>query len=287
MSSSPAPAAAHRFPIITDWDKAYSNRLAVADFAEWMEATAAAAERFHRDFSGVAEIDVAYGRHSRETFDLYHPEGPARGTLVLIHGGYWRAQRKEGYRHFASGPLAQGWRVALPEYPLCPEVAITDIVRSVTKAVETIVDRLPEGPIILSGHSAGGHLATHLASARSALSDAARARLPRIVSLAGLHDLRPFLRTTDLNGDLRLQAAEAAALSPALDRPGHDFELVCVCGGDELPEFRRQNALLANIWNGLGIATEAHELPRRNHFTLLDPLCDADSELTRIVTQGQ
>jgi hypothetical protein len=49
---------------------------------------------------------------------------------------------------------------------------------------------------------------------------------------------------------------------------------MCWVGGAERAEFRRQNALLANIWLGLGATTEAVEEPDRHHFDIVDGLAD-------------
>ena len=50
-------------------------------------------------------------------------------------------------------------------------------------------------------------------------------------------------------------------------------------GLDQRPEFVRQNALLANIWAGLGAATAAVEEPGRHHFDVIDGLARPDSPL--------
>jgi arylformamidase len=271
-------------PGTVDWDVAYSNRLAVADSAGWLAESARKAARFQADYRGHTEINLVYGAGVRQTFDVFHPLGEPRGTLIFIHGGYWRASSKEEHWHFAAGPLAAGWRVVLPEYPLCPAVRVSGISAGIVRALEVVLERMPEGPVVLSGHSAGGQLASYAASMASGLSERARSRIGRVVSVSGLHDLRPLLATVDLNGSLRLDRDEAIRFSPALGEPGHDFELFCVCGGAELAEFRRQNELLANIWAGLGLTACATEYPALNHFTILDLLEDPDSEFTRLLT---
>ena len=215
---------------------------------------------------------------------MYEPCGPAKGTLIFIHGGYWKASVKEEYRYLAAGPIARGWRVVFPEYPLCPEVSIAEIANGLVPAIEQCAVRWNDSPIVLSGHSAGGHLATYLVSAQSGLSSHAVNAIRRVVSLSGLHDLRPLLRAEELNAVLGLDARTACELSPVLRQPAGDFDLVCACGAAELDEFRRQNRLLADIWFGLGIRTTACEYPAMNHFTLLDPLARADSELSALMT---
>lgn len=266
------------------WDRAYSNRIAVSNTAEWMAETAEKARGFTTDYPFSSRLGIDYAPGLRRDFDIFEPQNVARGTLIFIHGGYWRAGSKEEHHHFAAGALAEGWRVAIPEYPLCPDVRIAEISQLMTQATEAVASHCPDGPIVLSGHSAGGQLATFVVSEGSGLSSETRDRIKLVVSLSGVHDLRPLLFTSDLNGSLHLDQREADGFSPALRRPGHGFELACVCGGAELAEFRRQNALLANIWQGFGLTCSTIEYEGRNHFTLLDLMCDHDSAMTRLLT---
>ncbi|MDE1180510.1 alpha/beta hydrolase [Paraburkholderia sp.] len=269
---------------IDDWEIAYSNRIAVPSFPKWLANAREKSEQFHRDHADRASIDVPHGPHARNTFDVYEPQTPATGTLVFIHGGYWVASAKEDYRYLAAGALARGWRVVLPEYPLCPDVSIGEIASGLIPALETIASRWHDGPIVLSGHSAGGQLATYLTSAQSGVSADALRAITRVVSLSGLHDLRPLIRATVLNAALKLDPDTAHELSPVLRAPGGGFDLVCACGAAELAEFRRQNRLLGDMWFGFGVPTQIYEYPDMNHFTLLDPLSDSHSELTALMT---
>jgi hypothetical protein len=121
--------------------------------------------------------------------------------------------------------------------------------------------------------------------ADSLLSEVVRARIANTVSISGLHDLRPLMRTK-MNETLRLDAAEAAAQSPALLAPLPGARLVCWVGAAERSEFVRQNALLANIWTGLGAATLCVEEPDRHHFTIVDGLADPEHPLTTTLLTG-
>ncbi|MEE8454698.1 MAG: alpha/beta hydrolase, partial [Limibaculum sp.] len=134
-------------------------------------------------------------------------------------------------------------------------------------------------PIRLAGHSAGGHLVTRMLCEGAPLPIAVAARIVSVLSISGVHDLRPLLRTA-MNEDLQLDRAEAAAESPALLAPRPGVPVTCWVGSAERPEFRRQNALLANIWTGCGVATRAVEEPGRHHFNVIDGLCEPDSPLT-------
>lgn len=261
------------FAPITDGSAAYNNRAAVPDVGDWMARLDAASKAWRAAFTGRIDADIVYGPHPRERYDLWHPGDAAHGTVVFVHGGYWRAGDKALYAALGRPLLQAGWRVAFITYPLCPEVSIAQITVSVEAALRHLATAVPDGPLVLSGHSAGGHLVTWLASTASALDATLRQRITRVVSLSGVHDLRPLRQSQELNVDLRLSEADAAHGSPVLYRPASAFDLVCACGATELPEFRRQNLLLATLWGGLGAASSrALEIDAANHFTLLDGL---------------
>lgn len=263
-----------------DWDDAYNNRDHIpgaADFpARW--AVEAAAMRQRLTSAGRARLDIAYGTTARERFDLFLPEGMAQGLVVFVHGGYWRAFGKSDWSHLAAGALARGWAVAMPGYTLCPQIRIAGITRQIGAAIVAAARELG-GSIRLAGHSAGGHLVTRMLCEDAPLPESVVARITSVVSISGVHDLRPLLRTA-LNDDLKLDRTEAAAESPALLNPRPGVPVTCWVGAAERPEFRRQNALLANIWAGCGVRTRVVEEPDRHHFNVVGGLSDGASPLT-------
>lgn len=268
------------------WDDAYTNSAYIPGGDTYRAKWAAAAEAFRNEMTrqGRAELDQAYGPHPRERFDLFMPERTPAGLFVFVHGGYWMAFDKSSWSHLAAGALARGWAVALPSYTLCPEVRIADITAQVGRAVVAIATRIG-GVLRLAGHSAGGHLVSRLNCADSPLPAPVRERLAHTVSISGLHDLRPFLKTT-MNNTLRLDAAEAARESPALLMPLPGARVTCWVGTAERPEFLRQNALLANIWSGVGGRMAKHEAAGRHHFDVVEELADPGSPLLGALLDG-
>jgi len=87
-----------------------------------------------------------------------------------------------------------------------------------------------------------------------------------------------------LNETLQIDEAEALAESPALLRPVKPVRMMAWVGGGEREEFRRQNALLANVWTGLGARTAAWAEPDRHHFDVLDGLADPAHPMVRLLT---
>lgn len=265
--------------MIRDWDDAYANRDHIPGAEAYPPRWAEGAAAFRAALGDRARLDIAYGPDSRQRFDLFLPEGTPKGLFVFIHGGYWRAFDKSDWSHLARGPLLRGWAVAMPGYRLAPHARMAEIVADAAKAVMAAAKHV-DGPLVLSGHSAGGHLATRMVAAPAPVSKAFLDRVAGVVSISGVHDLRPLLRTR-INDDLGLDLATARAQSPALLEPLPGTRLLTWVGADERPEFRRQAALLANIWTGLGADCTHVEAPGRHHFDVIDELSDAGSTLCK------
>ena len=271
---------------IDDWDDAYANGVNIARGERWPDAWAEPARAFRDRLAGEgrAKLDLAYGDGPRNRFDLFLPTDIPKGLVVFVHGGFWLRLDKSFLSHLAAGPLAHGHAVAMPSYTLCPGIRISGIVGEVAAAIEAAAGMVA-GPVRLTGHSAGGHLATRMICADSPLSAAVRARIANTVSISGVHDLRPLMRT-QMNASLNIDAAEARAQSPALLEPLAGARLACWVGAAERSEFVRQNALLANVWTGLGAATLCVEEPDRHHFDVVDGLADPSHALTTTLLTG-
>lgn len=271
---------------IEDLDDAYANGVNIPGGERWPQAWVDPA-RQARDVltsAGRAKFDLAYGEGDRNRFDLFMPDGAPRGLVVFVHGGFWMRLDKSYWSHYAAGPLAHGYAVAIPSYTLTPDVRISTITREIGDAIAAAA-REVSGPILLIGHSAGGHLVSRMVSETSPLDEALRRRIRHVVSVSGLHDLRPLLRT-GMNATLKLDENEARAESPVLLRPMDGARVTCWVGGAERSEFVRQNALLASIWKGLGAATATVEEPDRHHFNILEGLTDASHPLTRALVDS-
>ena len=269
---------------LEDNDTAYSNSGAVKGADSFAPRWSEAAEKFRAGLmaDGRGSLDQPYGEGPRQVYDLFLPVHPPRGLFVFVHGGYWQRLDKSFFSHLAAGPLERGFAVAIPSYTLCPDIRIAGIVKEIASFLGHVAAQV-DGPITLAGHSAGGHLVARMASAPSPLSDDVRARIAAVVPISGVHDLRPLLANS-MNTVLHLDAEEARAESPALLDPAIKAPVTCWVGGDELPEFLRQNAVLASLWYGLGVPTRAVVSPGKHHFDVIDDLADPHSAMTAIVS---
>ncbi len=209
-------------------------------------------------------------------FDLFAPSARPEGLLVFVHGGYWKALSPDDFAWAARGATARGWAVAMARYTLAPAARIAAITRQVAACLEAAAAAVPGGPIVAAGHSAGGHLSARMGCA--GVLGAAGARLARVVPISPLGDLAPLMRT-QMNEVLRIDAAEAAAESPARLRLRDGASADVWVGGDERPAFLEQARGLAAAWDA-----PLTVLPGRHHFDVIDGLADPEDALTRAAT---
>ncbi|MBX9823373.1 MAG: alpha/beta hydrolase [Xanthobacteraceae bacterium] len=267
-----------------DYEVEYNNRARVPEhpeiFARW--AREAAAYRDETTKEGRAEIGLTYGPSPRQTIDLFKPKGGGNGPLALfIHGGYWRSLEPASFSQTARGMNAHGVTVAVSGYDLVPQVSIGQIIGQTQAACLYLWKTLGKR-IMVSGHSAGGHLAAcMIATDWTTLDASAPADLtPAGYAISGIYDLEPLLHLSG-NAEFKLDAAEARRISPLYWNVERGRVLDAVVGGDESSEFLRHSKLVADAWRGKGVETRYEAVPGKNHFTICDPLADADSAMTR------
>ncbi|MCT4373199.1 alpha/beta hydrolase [Yangia mangrovi] len=259
-----------------DLSDAYANAAHIPGAADFPPRWSAAAEAFRAKLAEEGRFrSLAYGPGAREALDLFLPEGEAKGLVVFVHGGYWLRFDRSVWSHFAAGPLAAGWAVAMPSYDLCPDVRIADITREVASAVSRAAEEVA-GPIRLTGHSAGGHLVARML-APGLLPEAVAARIKGVVPISPLADLRPLMQT-DMNAGLKLDAVEAEAESPIF-QPAPQVSVTVWVGGDERPVFLDQARWLGEAWS-CDVVIDAG----LHHFDVIDGLAEAGSPLCRAVT---
>jgi arylformamidase len=267
-----------------DWEVEYNNRARVPGhpqiFERWTRD--GAAYRNEATKEGRAELGLKYGPSPRQTIDLFKPKGGGDGPLALfIHGGYWRSLEPSQFSQMARGMNAHGITVAVSGYDLVPKVSIGQIVEQTQAACLYLWKRLNKS-IMVSGHSAGGHLAACMVATDWKKLDAgAPADLaPTAYAISGLYDLAPILHLSG-NADFKLDAAEARRISPLFWPLVRGKVLDAVVGGNESSEFLRQSKIVADDWRERGAITRYEAIPGLNHFTVCDPMTDANSAMTK------
>ncbi len=254
-------------------DRDYMNSAFIPDgdgyLARWQAASAA----FRAGAAGQSGLH--YGPGARQVFDLFLPAGVPKGLIVFIHGGYWKAFAPADWSHLAAGALARGWACAMLGYTLAPEARITDITAEVARGIEVAAGRVA-GPVVVTGHSAGGHLAARMGCADIGLS----ARVVRVVPISPVAELEPLM-DTEMNEVLLIDAEEAVRESPARLELRAGVQAHVWVGGQERPAFLWHARTLSEAWDCPWTVA-----PGRHHFDVVDDLMMADSGLTRVLLDG-
>lgn len=233
-----------------------------------------------------------YGSDPSQYVELYRPKGVGRpGVVVVIHGGFWRAQYDLSLgRPLAADLASSGWSAVNVEYRRVGSGGgwpgtFDDVAAAIDLLADLDVDT---SRVTTLGHSAGGQLAVWAGCRRGA-----RVPVTGVVSQAGVLGLRAAFRdgvgaraVPDLLGGTpdevpdRYDAADPIALVPA------PVPVVCVhaAADDTVPIALSEDYVAAAI-----VAGGNARLVRTSgdHYTVVDPsssdwrLCvDAVDELT-------
>lgn len=259
-----------RDPEGDDLEAAYDITFIHPDYQSYLERWADEAAAFRHGAAG-AELAVAYGPGDRERLDVFMPDGEAAAMVVFFHGGYWVSGERGWYSHLAAGALGHGLAFAVAGHDLAPDVDVATIVTQAKAAVALCHERY-RLPVMVAGHSAGGHLA---AVAVADPGVAAR----RGLAVSGLFDLRPFVRLR-LNRLLGLDERAAAELSPVGSPPPRSSHLTAAVGAEETPAFHRQARSLQAAWPGVA---QYRNIPGRHHLSVIEDLAFADSDVTTML----
>jgi arylformamidase len=230
----------------------------------------------------VPSLDVPYGPHPRERYDLFRAPN-ARRTVVYLHAGYWQSRDKSQFRFLAPSFIRAGFSLALVNYPLCPELTLAALTESVRGAVPVILDATEvKAGLIAAGHSAGAQLAVELALTDWTVRGVAPDVIAAVVALSGVYDLQPLL-ATPLNDRLRLDATAAAAASPLYRlRSGLPAAIFAV-GALETEAFREQTRAMYRAWIAAGNVATMIVVEGADHFSLLREMEQAKAPLFRAI----
>ena len=254
-------------------DAAYNNGAATPD-RDQLVADREAASRALRT-ARPAHLDVPYGTAPRQCWDLFPAKDPAAPCLVFIHGGYWQSNSREGFAGVVEGALAQGWSAALPGYTLCPQITLSGLVGEIHLALDWLAEHGAghgiAGPVLVSGWSAGGHLAAEAMAHPSVVAG---------LAMSGIYELAP-LRDTYLNKALQLTDDELQSLSPIRRTPSKK-RLAIAYGTGELPEMQRQGRTFHAMRAAAHCPGWLVPITGADHFRVLHALQTSDGELMKV-----
>lgn len=259
-----------------DREIAYSPRHGVPDVDDiingWLTRSAQVAAE-------TPPTQIAYGdgpRHKLHVFALSEPQAP---VCFFIHGGYWQSRSPADFYFLGRALNEAGFTAIMPGYDLCPDVRLTDICGQVERAFDTAYERVGK-PMLVGGHSAGGHLTGWLMTRPDN-----RGRIAAGLPLSGVFEPEPLIGTW-INDKVGMDREEAARCS-AMRAP----EVVAcptrtLVGADESDQFQRQAERWTNKLKDAGADADWISISGCNHFNILDHVADHATGVWRRVQGG-
>ena len=256
----------------SDLEKQFNPRAAIGEgittiLAGWESASAGRREELKGEF------DIAYGDHPLMQYDC-HVKSSDKLIIINIHGGYFRAFDKSGMDSHVADLLKSGFGVVNINYPLCPEVTLTSIVKTLSVGISHVMEHLEaqgfNQKIVLLGHSAGAHLGMHLSH-----EPAIKKKLVGIVALSGVFELG-FIQQISIQDDVHLSDDEVKKLDCLNFPPSLGPKYYISAGGDEPSAWIDQSWIMANFLTKRGDDVTLHICSGAHHFNLVDYLCDGN-----------
>jgi acetyl esterase/lipase len=187
------------------WRGSYMRKSPLSGFRRIFQATKlnAMADRIFSGEPPAADVRIPYGPHPLQFGDLRLPAGDGpHAVAVIIHGGFWRARYDlEHIGHLCAALTSEGIATWNIEYrrlgdegggwpnTMLDSGAATDHLRAIAPEYNLDLNR-----VVTLGHSAGGHLASWVASRHRIPEDSdlyTPSPLPLLaaIPLAGVVDL--------------------------------------------------------------------------------------------------
>ncbi len=111
--------------------------------------------------------DQSMARFPEKQLNVFTPKKTkgAQKVLIFIHGGSWNSGKKEIYNFLGNRFARKGIVTLIIDYPLSPEYQAHQMALASAQAVKWTHQNISKyggdpGNIFVSGHSAGGHLAS-------------------------------------------------------------------------------------------------------------------------------
>ncbi len=220
----------------------------------------------------------AYGDHPRQSVEIFkaNPDNEGRGLFVFAHGGFWRAMEREQSRFMAAPFLKHGYDVAITEYRLMPEFRLADLVDDTVAALGLLSDIAARAKLssnrIISGHSAGAHLALH--ATIQAEQEGTVSSDDLLLLFSGVFDIFP-VQETAIGDELRMPIEEVVdwSLYPGMEINQPVFFIV---GNDETDDFKRQSYIASQLL-GRGSQNNIAFVDGCNHLTVLTEFATNDA----------
>jgi len=233
-----------------------------------------------------SKLDVPYGPSDRQKFDVFGTDLPEDAPIfIYIHGGYWQLLDKASYNYIAQPFYNKQIKTIFIEYDLAPNVTLSQIMDQVRLAMDKILSYAPKArSIVISGHSAGAHLAASLFMGYiSKLPIEQQNKIKAVYLISGIYDVVPVVQTT-ANEPLKLNEETAKAASPMLQElsaKNEDIKFKVLVAQHESPAFIKQSNEFNKKLLEEGFKSGYIFVLGKDHFDIVEGMIKDDYSITK------
>ncbi len=239
----------------------------------------------------VEEIkDLAYydGKDAdpqKHQLDLYLPEGRKDfPVLFFVHGGAWRSGDKRQYAPLGRLFARAGLGTVIINYRLSPKVQFPAHIQDVARAFAWTHANISKyggksDEIIISGHSAGGHLVALLATDESYLKaeKLSRADIRGVVALSGVYLLLPPLFRSVFGKD----EATYKSASPLSHVGAGGPPFLILYADRDFPTCGTMSERMCRALKECKCEASAREIKDRDHISIIVRMAQPDDPTTQ------
>lgn len=213
----------------------------------------------------------------KNKLDLYLPKGLKDFPIVVfVHGGgYQKGDRKEG-ESVGKTIAARGVGVAMISYRLYPKAKHPAQIQDVASAFAWVKQNARKyqgsGEVFVSGHSAGAHLASLLATDSKYLQKESL----KLNDIAGVVAISGGYRILPIRKDVFGDEATLTDASPFAHLKGGHPPFLIIYGDGDTPERHALSREFRDSLKKAGTEVELLEVKERTHQELFSKMGDGD-----------
>ncbi|CEF69038.1 TSC-22 / Dip / Bun family and ATPase, AAA-type, core domain and Alpha/beta hydrolase fold-3 domain and P-loop containing nucleoside triphosphate hydrolase domain-containing protein [Strongyloides ratti] len=242
----------------------YKPDEAIKSFVEVLE------EQYKNNLNEInkKELNVDYGPNK---IDIWGDKSDK--LFIYIHGGFWQEGCKEGATSIVKPLIDNNIQVVCVGYTLATQIPLEKLINEIICCISFLHKKFPLSEIILSGHSAGAHLAT-----KACENEDIGKIVKKLILYSGIFKLHDLVGTYIGNPiNLTIESADECSIDFKKLKKNYSGKIILFAGGFESPKIKQQSNYFANKLN-----LPFYIIPNEDHFSYIKKLADVISPVTNM-----
>ncbi|XP_017011765.2 kynurenine formamidase [Drosophila takahashii] len=254
-------------------------------------------KQHERDLTAKQGISVDHMRYGsgRQLVDVFYNEktGNQAPLFVFVHGGYWQELDLSTSCSIVGPLVRRGYRVAVMDYNLCPDVTLETLMQQFTDFLNWIFDYAEMTNVLeitFAGHSAGAHLLAQILRHQDMINPQRSRMVWALIFLCGVYDLRDLYSLESVNPKniLGLNQRNVEKVSPMLWEYTDvaiwsSTRIHVVVAEHDSVTFIEQSRRFAEVLKKNGFKTSFKIFPKYDHFDIIEETAIDESDISRFL----